>query len=281
MNTLWLLAATLLPYFSSLLLLDVPRNPIALQLYFTNLLYFALCICIWQVSLACAELFTREKSDAFTVKKGAMLVLLLGSTLLSLTFLQIMKERFSKPFFLLTLALIAASGLSAFFIKKARPFFALVVLFVYDVMVAYATFIFIETAFSWPVLIFAAGIAGQTAAYRAARQLSGLSMRHFNFLSGENASARAERQQTLVGRFYLLMLISGTISIGVLALIGMLSPFYFGAYVLLPLIARLADEFRQNPHTVQNIEDFMPRNTRILLFIAVIIPTISLLLATV
>lgn len=233
---------------------------------------------VWHVTLLCAELFSRSSGKKMSLKSAASLALLAVSTLVSLAFLSIIREHFDRPFFFLLLALIACASAAIFFAKKNVMLASLVTLFISDALTAYATFLFVGSSLSGAVAIYAIGIAGQVSAYRFACFLSGTPVRIYRYRASA-VSPLSAKERSLLIRCYRLMLISGVATIGVLTLIGMLSPFYFLSYLLLPSIASLADEVRQNPENPQTIKEFLPRNTRILLFIAVIIPTISVLLA--
>lgn len=275
MSILWLFTAISIPYIAPFLLLHTPSTWPSLEAFIEHYIYLLILLVLWHGALMTVELFVRHRIEKLSPRAIGSIIAVGCCTILALGLIQIVRVRFDPLFFYSVLVMIAFTSFAIVLRKRGKIALSILALLAYDTSVAYTMFMLIEPVVNWPALLFSLAIAGQVASYRIAQYYATNTSRIADILV-EKTTPTSSR---FLFRLYMITLISGVVFVGILISVGALHPIYFSVYAILPLIASLAEEVRSSAGTPQNIKDFIPRNTRILLFFTVIIPSVSLLFA--
>lgn len=275
MNLLILIILSLTPYFTATLLFGLPNIHDDLLIHIEKCFYFMLVPMLWQMTLRSAEVFLNArpgKNKPMLLLSSALLIALTVSSLFGL---QMVKIRFVAGFFYLILASISVASVSVALHKRGRLYSALAMLSVTELILAHCSFMLLGAG-SWQGFLFSCGIILQISAYRLSQLMVGQPYRLFAFAAdGKRAMATVPAAIT---RVYPLTLISGVIITTLMSLIGQLHVIYLALYLILPLVIRLADEYRKNSTKPATIPDFATKNSRILLFVLAMIPALTLLI---
>lgn len=277
MNFLTLVISAILPYSATVMVLGLPQDP-SLFLQFLNVsLFFILCMGFWNAALAVIVHFTSPSVLKGNLRKYLLVFLILTLSIISLFLLQSFKLRSDPLIFYLCLGIISALGLAGSMRARKKPLAAICLLILADCITAYTTFMLLRVHFSWQALVFSIGLAGQIGSYRFCRERLNIPYLVCDYILPNPAADNTALARTVIqGRIYSTLLISGLASLAILTLLGHLHPLYLISYALLPSIIKLSEDFRKHGFNAGNVPEFHERNSRILLFITVMIPAISL-----
>ena len=245
MNRFFLIIAALAPVFASPLIGGVPTDPAQRVVYIEQYLYLLVALAAWNMTLISSEFFLRKKISELSFKTLLSALPLLFFLLLALSGLQLFRLHFGSGAFYLLIASLTLQSSSIVLFKRKKELCAVLVLGLNSWLIGYMTFNVWGFHINWQALLFTAGLAGQITSVRLSRVFQGDSA---TLICYSDATVKIESVGNPIApynlRLYLLMLLSGFLSIAVLVLFGHLPYQYFSIYALLPLIALLANKVR-------------------------------------
>jgi hypothetical protein len=249
MNRFFLIIAALAPAFASPIIGGIPTNAAQRVVYIEQYLYFLLAIGTWNLALFASELFLRKRISQLTLKSLLSALPLFTCLLLALSGLQLFRLHFSSGAFYLLIASLSLHSGAIVLLKRKHSLLAVLALALNSWLIGYMTFTIWGFHFNWQALLFTAGLAGQISSVRLSRVLQGesatlISYSETNITDNVEHSPLNNSHPILTLRIYLLTLLSGFLSTALLVLFAHLSYAFYSVYILLPLIASLANKVR-------------------------------------
>jgi hypothetical protein len=249
MNRFFLILAAFAPIFASPLIGGLPTNPAQRVVYIEQYLYLLVVLATWNMTLIACEFFLRKKISGLSFKALLSALPLFLFLLLALSGLQLFRLHFGSGAFYLLIASLTLQSSSIALFKRKRELLAVTVLGLNSWLIGYMTFNVWGLHINWQALLFTAGLAGQITSVRMSRIFQGDSATLVRYT--ENVVSK-DNLATTIGasiapyklRLYLIMLLSGFLSVALLVLFGQLPYGYFSIYALLPPIAFLANKVR-------------------------------------